>query len=201
MLTGLSNGNLARRSLRRTNLNESTLCRMPQTNRLNLPTVPAKQQIENKDIWNDTRSADDADFFTIGYTGRKIADIVFALKTHGVCTLVDVRRNPVSMYRPELSKSNLARFLSERGIAYAHLPELGVPRDIRAKAIETGTREVIWEWYDDVVASFFGGNLHFFLNGFEHPVALMCTEIDPRQCHRHRLCLALEGMGMRGFEI
>jgi len=174
---------------------------MPQTNRLNLPTASPKQQIENKDIWNDTRSVEAADFFTLGYTSRKIEDIISALKVHQVRTLVDIRRNPVSMYRPELSKSNLARILSKRGIAYAHLPQLGVPRDIRAKAIETGTCDVIWEWYDNVVDSFLGANLHFFLNGFEYPIALMCTEIDPRECHRHRLSLALEERGMKGFEI
>jgi uncharacterized protein (DUF488 family) len=174
---------------------------MPQANRLNLPSAPVKQQIENKDVWNDTRSAQAADFFTFGYTGRKIDEIVAALQAHHVRTLVDIRYNPVSMYRPELSKGKLSSLLSGHGIVYAHLPQLGVPRDIRAKAIETGTRDVIWEWYDEVVESFLGRNLHFFLNGFEHPLALMCTEIDPRECHRHRLSLALEEMGMRGFEI
>ena len=76
------------------------------------------------------------------------------------------RCNPVSMYRPELSKGNLARLLSEeRYVRYSHVPQLGVPRDIfRAKAIETGTREVIWNWYDEtVIGSFFQGNLHYFL--------------------------------------
>jgi uncharacterized protein (DUF488 family) len=174
---------------------------MPQINRLNLPSAPAKKQIENREIWNDLRPPENADFFTIGYTGRKTAEIVLALKNHGIGTLVDIRYNPVSMYRPELSKNNLSRLLSEQGIAYAHVPQLGVPRDIRAKAIETGSRDIIWEWYDGVVATFLGGNLHFFLNGFEHPVALMCTEIDPCECHRHRLSLALEEMGMRGCEI
>lgn len=174
---------------------------MPQTNRLNLPSASVRQQIENKEIWNDLRSSEDADFFTIGYSGRKIKDIVTTLIKYNVRTLVDIRHNPVSMYRPELSKNNLASLLFPYGISYAHLPELGVPRDIRAKAIETGTRDVIWDWYDRVVASFLGRNLHFFLNGFEHPVALMCTEIDPRECHRHRLSLALEERGMKGFEI
>jgi uncharacterized protein (DUF488 family) len=174
---------------------------MPQANRLSLPSAPVGRQIENKDIWNDTRSSAAADFFTIGYTGRKIDEILLVLGAYGVCTLVDIRYNPVSMYRPELSKNNFAHLLSEGGIGYAHLPELGVPRDIRAKAIETGTRDVIWKWYDAVLASFLRRNLHFFLNGFEHPVALMCTEIDPHECHRHRLSLALEEMGMRGFEI
>jgi uncharacterized protein (DUF488 family) len=174
---------------------------MPQVNRLNLPSAPAKEQIENREVWNSTRSAEAADFFTLGYTGRKLEAIIEVLKTHGVSTLVDIRRNPVSMYRPELSKNNLDRILTEHGIIYVHLPELGVPRDIRAKAIESGTREVIWDWYDDVLESFLGGNLHFFLNGFDYPIALMCTEIDPHECHRHRLSLALEKMGMRSFEI
>jgi uncharacterized protein (DUF488 family) len=175
---------------------------MPQAYRLNLPTASVKQQFENKGVWNDARSAEDADFFTIGYSGRKTAEIILALKSHGVRTLVDIRQNPVSMYRPELSKNNLARLLEQNGIGYAHLPELGVPRDIRAKAIETGTRDVIWEWYDEnVVTSFLGNNLHMFLNIFEHPIALMCTEIAPQECHRHRLSLALEQMGMRGFDL
>lgn len=175
---------------------------MPQAHRLNLPTVSVKRQLENKTLWNEARSAQDADFFTLGYTGRKIEEILSALKTNGVHTLVDVRQNPVSMYRPELSKGNLSRLLKENAIQYIHLPQLGVPRDIRAKAIDSGGRDVIWKWYDEnVIRSFIGQNLHFFLNGFEHPVALMCTEIDPQECHRHRLCLALEQMGMRSFDL
>ncbi len=173
---------------------------MPQANRLSLPSAPLKQQIANRLTWNDARSSEEADFFTIGYTGRKTEEIIATLKQRGVRTLLDIRQNAVSMYRPELSKSNLARLLEKNGICYTHLPQFGVPRDIRAKAIETGSREVIWAWYDtNVVASFL--NLHSFLNGFEHPVALMCTEIDPHECHRHRLSLALEAMGLKGFDL
>src|SRR5258708_36343176 len=121
---------------------------MPQPNRLNLPSALVKQQIENKDIWNDTRAAETADFFTIGYSARKTEDVIVALNSRGVRTLVDIRQNPISMYRPELSKNNLAGLLEENGLVYDHFPELGVPRYIRAKAIETGTRDVIWKWYD-----------------------------------------------------
>ena len=130
--------------------------------------------------------------------------MIATLLEHEVRTLVDIRQFPISMYRPELSKNNLARLLKKNGINYRHLPELGVPRDIRAMAIETGTRDVIWEWYDtNVIDEFFGEsqNLHYFLNCVEHPVALMCTEIDPQECHRHRLSLALERMGMSGFDL
>jgi uncharacterized protein (DUF488 family) len=175
---------------------------MPQANRLNLPSASAKNQIENKLQWNEARSVSDADFFTLGYSGRKTTEMLEVLISSGVRTLVDIRQNPVSMYRPELSKKNLQETLTEIGILYMHLPELGVPRDVRGKAIETGNRDVIWAWYDEnVVPEFAGGNLHTFLNAFEHPVALMCTELDPHECHRHRLSLALEGLGMKGFDL
>jgi uncharacterized protein (DUF488 family) len=173
---------------------------MPQANRLPLPSAPVKQQFANKAEWNESRPPEEADFFTFGYSGRKTEEILALLVKHGVRTAIDVRQNAVSMYRPELSKSNLAQLLEGRGMCYSHVPELGVPRDIRAKAIETGNRDVIWTWYDsNVVACFL--NLHSFLNGFEHPVAIMCTEIDPHECHRHRLSLALEHMGLNGFDL
>jgi uncharacterized protein (DUF488 family) len=173
---------------------------MPQANRLNLPSAPVKQQIASKAQWNESRSPQDADFFTFGYSGRKTEEILALLKQYGIRTLIDIRQNAVSMYRPELSKVKLAHLMEAQGISYSHIPELGVPRDIRAQAIETGSRDVIWHWYDaNVIASFL--SLHSFINGFEHPVALMCTEIDPRECHRHRLSLALEGMGLNGFDL
>jgi uncharacterized protein (DUF488 family) len=177
---------------------------MSQTHRLALPTLPVKQQLENKLRWNRARSLKQANFFTLGYSGRKTEKMFDELVHSGVRTLVDIRQNPISMYRPELSKNNLARLLASHGLCYVHLPQLGVPRDIRAMAIESGTRDVIWDWYDHyVIGEFFGSgrNLHFFLNCVEHPVALMCTEIDPQECHRHRLSLALEGMGMSGFDL
>jgi uncharacterized protein (DUF488 family) len=106
------------------------------------------------------------------------------------------------MYRPDLSKSNFHRLLKAQAIDYLHLPALGVPRDIRAKAIATGTRQVIWDWYAaHVVPSFVGRNLTQFFNLAEHPVAFLCTERDPTECHRHLLFSALEAKGLRGFDL
>ncbi len=175
---------------------------MPQINRLNLPSGSAKQQALNRATWNDARSIEGADFFTFGYTGRKTDELIKSLKAAGVQTVIDIRQNPVSMYRPELSKANLTKLLETNGISYQHQPELGVPRDIRARAIETGTRDVIWDWYDEwVVQPYLRANLHAFLNGADHPVALMCVETDPTECHRHRLFVALEELGLRGYDL
>ncbi len=173
---------------------------MPSFRRLHLPAGTLKEQIAGKAAWNSVRSSVKADFFTIGYSGRKTDEFVKALKQHHVKTLVDIRQNAISRFRPELSKRNLSNLMKENGVAYAHIARLGVPREIRAKALETGSRQVIWEWYD---ANVLGGNLDLraSLEGFSQPVAFLCTELDPLECHRHRLSLALEAIGFAGFDL
>lgn len=176
--------------------------RMPRMSRpLRLPTRPHRARAESKALWNEARSQDAADFFTVGYEGRTITDLIMALKSAGVRSVLDIRHTPLSMYRPELSKSNFERRISDEGLHYLHSPEWGVPSDIRAKAAVAGSRELIWQWYDDyVIGRSFARNLHWFLN-LEHPVAMMCVEADPTECHRHRLFIALERHGLRGFDL
>jgi len=168
---------------------------------LKLPSKKARDRVESKALWNDSRSADGADFFTVGYEGRSTEDLLAALTGAGVRTLIDIRFTPLSMYRPELSKNNFQRRIEHAGLVYLHCPELGVPKDIRAKAVTSGTRETIWKWYDDeVISQRFAFNLHWFLN-LEHPTAMMCVEHDPEECHRHRIFTALEKNGLRGYDL
>lgn len=169
---------------------------------LPLPGAPPAARIGGREKWNEGRSAREADFFTVGYAGRQLAQLLDALVAQGVRTLADIRFNAVSMYRPELSKTNLGAAVRARGLCYVHLPGLGVPRDIRAGAIATGTRDTIWTWYDrNIAAPYAGRNLHAFFNGLEHPVAFLCAEADPHECHRHRLSAALEANGLRSFDL
>lgn len=169
---------------------------------LRLPSESQATQRANKSVWNDGRSLDQADFFTVGYSGQSVTDLIASLVRAGITTLVDIRYNPVSMYRPEVSKTNLRRALDERGIRYVHVRDLGVPREVRGLAVGADSRDAIWDWYDaNVVPTYAGRNLHWFFNALEHPVAFMCTEFDPRECHRHRLSAALEERGLMGYEL
>jgi len=168
---------------------------------LKLPTRKASERVESKALWNEARDIAHADFFTLGYEGRPTDDLVGSLKKAGVRTLIDIRFTPLSRYRPELSKANFQPRIERAGLTYMHCPELGVPKDIRAKAMESGTRETIWQWYDRyVVEQRFKSNLHWFLN-LEHPTAMMCVEHDPEECHRHRIFVALERNGLRGYDL
>ena len=169
---------------------------------LHLPQDSAQAQLANKEQWNASRESKLADFFTIGYSGRAPDVFIDTLVVAEVATLVDVRKNPVSMYKPLFSKRNLAAALAKRGIRYLHRPDLGVPREIRALSTDTGSRQVIWDWYDqEVVPSFARRNLHHFFNFSDHPIAMMCTELDPTSCHRHRLSVALEALGLRSYDL
>jgi uncharacterized protein (DUF488 family) len=143
-----------------------------------------------------------ADFFSIGYAGRTIDEVLYVLSSAKVATVVDIRHSASSMYKPDFSKGNLERTLLSAGIGYLHLRDLGIPRDIRSRAIGERDRSMLWHWYDrHVIPQFVNDNLHQFFNFADHPVAFMCLETDPTSCHRHRLVLALERLGLKGFDL
>ncbi len=169
---------------------------------LSLPQPSKAIQVSNKKHWNSSRRMEDADFFTVGYIGKSIDELVVDLKAAGVKTLVDIRFNPVSQYKPEFSKGNLQTRLANEGIAYLHRSDWGVPREIREDAVDASDRQGIWEWYEgEVIRRYFNRNLDVFFNWADHPVALMCMELDPTNCHRHLVCQALERHGLRGYDL
>ncbi len=169
---------------------------------LRLPATPIRVQERNKVVWNASRSKENADFFTIGYERREPNELVDAMVSVAVKTVIDVRYTPVSMHRPDFSKSNLQRLLNAHGIGYLHRPDLGVPREIRGKAVGQTNLWGIWFWYDtEVVPRVVTGDLNDFLDGTSKPVAFLCMEYDPRACHRHRLALALERKGLKSYDL
>ena len=170
---------------------------------LKLPRKTAIEQHQSKDIWNSQHcSSSDPDFFTIGYSRREINHFVYILKGAAIATLVDIRFSPVSRFRPEYSKKNLKQTMESNGIEYIHRPDWGVPRDVRAHAIGKQTRNDIWIWYDsNILPNIINRNLDDFFNSMEHPVALMCVEYDPTECHRHRIVLGLERLGLTGCDL
>lgn len=169
---------------------------------LKLPEKTLIEQKQSKISWNLAHCTMEPDFYTVGYSGRGINDFIDTLKKAGIATLVDIRYSPVSRFKPEFSKCNLQASLKANGISYLHKSDWGVPRDIRALSIGKQTRDVIWAWYDtNVLPNVVKKNLDEFFNSMEHPAAFMCTEYDPTECHRHRLFLALERLGLTGCDL
>lgn len=141
------------------------------------------------------------DFYTIGYSGRSIEQFVATLQDAGVKTLVDVRHLPLSRHKPDFSKTRLRAHLEQADIAYLHMRELGIGGNIRA-VYKAGNLHILWAWYDNHVLRFrYDDRPLLPLVGCRRPFAIMCVEADPLTCHRHRLALALERLGLKGVDL
>ena len=165
-----------------------------------LPQDPAPVQQVNKILWNLKHNVN-ADFFTVGYTGRDIEQFIKIIQAAGVSTVVDIRNAPVSQYKPDFSKENLRNHLAGKNINYDHRPDFGVPTDIRRQAAEAGSRGTIWEWYQDNVIGKLADDGLAKITKSNGTVAFMCVEVAPEDCHRHLVFLELERAGFTGYDL
>jgi ParB/RepB/Spo0J family partition protein len=158
---------------------------------------PLSKMIHRKIVWNIHRlDVQQFDHFTIGYSERSLDEFIELLLLAQVSLVVDVRRVPVSRFKPEFSKSNLGEALVRHGIEYVHWPQLGIPSEIRRSRQD----EELFLWYDshvhlDVQLEQHDSELT------EHRIAFMCVEVDPQSCHRHRIAAWLEQMGYRLLDL
>ncbi len=122
--------------------------------------------------------------FTIGYEGADIAAVITSLKAAGVETLVDVRAVAVSR-RKGFSKTALSAHLTDAGMRYIHLRDLGDPKAGReaARAGRMREFETIYSAHMATPAA----RLQLAELGVmadNASVALLCYEADPAGCHR-----------------
>jgi uncharacterized protein (DUF488 family) len=100
------------------------------------------------------------------------------LQQHGIRLVVDVRSTPYSRHVPQVNRENLARTLESAGIAYRWMGDsLG------------GKPEGAVGDYDELRAnSAFQLGMDRLLDlAAQDRTAVMCSEGDHRQCHRHKL--------------
>jgi ParB family chromosome partitioning protein len=166
--------------------------------RIELPQESIDVQIFNKTVWNLERVGD-FDFYTIGYEKKTIEQFLELLKKAKIRTLVDARKNPVSQYKLDFNREKLEETLRKHDIDYVHYPELGVPSEIRRKLGETGDYNWFFKQYDEKVIPRLDEEID--LETLKYPIAIMCVELDPTKCHRHRIALALEERGLRGYDL
>ena len=123
---------------------------------------------------------------TIGYGLRTLGDVVQLLQRYGVKYVGDVRSVPYSGRRPEFSRDAIDKTLREHEIRYVFLGDaLGGRPDDPSCYDEEGhvdydrcrTSTVFDAGIDRVVRAYREG----------HPLALLCSESRPEDCHRSKL--------------
>ena len=130
--------------------------------------------------------------YTVGYEGTTPAALAGRLRAAGVTLVLDTRRNPTSR-RVGFRRRSLERTLSEHGVRYETWPNLGVPKKIRPLA-----RRRTWLFdaaYRGVISRAAPDLERLVRLVATERIALLCFELDPRECHRSRLASALSKRG------
>lgn len=138
---------------------------------------------------------------TVGYEGRSLDEFLDTLLRHNIHALVDIRRNAFSMKRG-FSKGQLRNACEELGIAYVHMPDLGVASKER-KHLETADdyrrlfmnyrralmkQAAVLEPVEKLLAQY-------------TRIALMCFEKDPAFCHRSSCVKVYRAMHPDGYDM
>lgn len=126
--------------------------------------------------------------FSIGYEGRTIDQYLNTLVSQNVSTLIDVRKNPLSM-KYGFSKSTLFNATKNLGIEYIHIPELGIESKERQNLNNFSDYNNLFDEYEVKILSKAEKPLKKIVELFDkgQRIALTCFEKDKDYCHRLRV--------------
>lgn len=130
--------------------------------------------------------------YTIGYEGNSLEEYLNKLIRHGTKLLCDVRRNPLSM-KYGFSKSQLKNACEGVGIAYLHLPEVGIDSEMRQNLETQQDYDLLFQRYrqECLPATIHTQQQILSLLEKHHRIALTCFEANVCQCHRKHLAEAV----------
>ena len=133
--------------------------------------------------------------FTIGYEGVSLEEYLNKLIRHNVKMLCDVRRNPLSM-KYGFSKSQLKNACEGVGIAYLHLPEVGIDSELRQNLETQQDYDLLFHRYREecLPATLDTQQQILELLKKYQRIALTCFEANVCQCHRKHLAESISGL-------
>jgi uncharacterized protein (DUF488 family) len=125
--------------------------------------------------------------FTVGHGNRPIDELVALLQEAGVTFLVDVRAFPASRRHPHFGRAALEQSLPAAGIRYVWEGEaLGGRRKPSPQSTHVALRHPAFRAYADhmMTDEFREAANRLLATARAAPVAVMCAERLPWQCHR-----------------
>ncbi len=148
-----------------------------------LLNVTEYEQIRS--TWNNVNTSC---LFTVGYEGLSIDAYLDILVSNNVSVLVDVRKNPISR-KYGFSKTKLTDYTKIAEISYVHIPELGVPSDLRQ---ELNSEAAYRELFDHYVSQILPAQKESIerlktIVDDNGRVAITCFEADHQFCHRNKI--------------
>jgi uncharacterized protein (DUF488 family) len=145
-------------------------------------------------------------FFTIGHSTRPIDEFIQLLQKADVRLVVDVRTIPRSRMAPQFNADALPIALSEFGIGYEHIRELGGRRgrrrDVPAEANALWKNDSFHNYADYALTDEFRSGLARLRElGHARTCASMCAEAVWWRCHRRIIADYMLAAGEAVFHI
>ncbi len=133
--------------------------------------------------------------YTIGHSNHTVEKLVRLLEENNVTVVVDVRTAPYSRHNPQFNKENLESVLSQREMQYAYAGKYLGGRPSDPTCYKSGTlpgegADYLHEVdYPEVMKRewFVRGIERLLEMADEHTTAILCSEENPAECHRHHL--------------
>ncbi|MFO7896047.1 MAG: DUF488 family protein [Candidatus Cloacimonadales bacterium] len=148
--------------------------------------ILSKQELSEIDQYNKQES--DNIIFSLGYEGITIDEYLNRLLKNNIKIVIDVRKNPQSM-KYNFNKKRFREFLKLAKIQYIHLPDLGIPSELRKNLKSKTDYQALFKLYrKDILADnelILDKIMEIFKK--ESRVALTCFEADADFCHRKQI--------------
>lgn len=134
--------------------------------------------------------------YTVGHSNHTSESLIALLDLHAVRMLVDVRSTPHSQFNPQFNQSAIKLAVEQHGLAYKYAGEFlgGRPKDPALfKTAEQGQNSDSWAYpdvnYEAVMRSdlYQRGIARLLQLAVGTRLAIMCSEGNPLDCHRHHL--------------
>ena len=146
-------------------------------------TVNAKS-VENR---RENRPKGKCAVYTVGYEGLQIDAFLNILLEEGIEQVIDVRHNPISR-RYGFHKSTLSRLCEKLNIKYRHVPEVGIPSELRANLQQPSDYIPLFQNYEREVLRAQPSAIKKIASWIKsQPSVLVCMEANPDSCHRSHL--------------
>jgi uncharacterized protein (DUF488 family) len=132
---------------------------------------------------------------TIGHSNHSLDKFIQLLDENGIMQLVDVRSAPYSRFHPQFNKEDLERGLAPHYIQYAYAGKFlgGRPSDptcYKNRLLPSDDADYLHEVdYPEVMKRpwFIQGINRLLELADQDLTAIMCSEENPAECHRHHL--------------
>src|SRR5450759_2499767 len=133
--------------------------------------------------------------FTIGHSNHAIERFIQLLQDNGIQQVVDVRSAPYSRFNPQFNRDFLESALKRHQIGYIYAGKRlgGRPNDpscYKSHKLPAEETDYLHEVdYPEVMRKqwFQKGIQQLLALAEEQSTAILCSEEDPAQCHRHHL--------------